>query len=158
MSNFMRLTYMLKSRASTRLGWVLLLTSCSWFSGWVPGLNKDLTGITLSTTVLAQEQPALEKKLGKYADAILQMEPLRLQSYQEVRQIMGGALPKDVCKQSGLLGPVNNICDHFFNESAEIIRSNGLSLTDFNAITEEVRTNEALKNQLHEELLRRKRN
>ncbi len=158
MSNITRLTYMFKSRASTRLGWVLLLTSCSWFSGWVPGLTQDFTGITLSTTALAQKQPELEKKLGKYADAILQMEPLRLQSYQQVQQIMGGALPKDVCKQSELLAPVGNICDRFFNESAEIIRSNGLSLTDFNSITEEVRTNNALKKQLNEELLRRKRN
>jgi hypothetical protein len=86
------------------------------------------------------------------------MEPLRLQSYQRVQQIMGGNVPKDVCKQSNLVGSVTNICDRFFNESAEIIRSNGLSLTDFNAITQEVRKNPALKNQLNEELLRRKRN
>ena len=158
MSNFTRQTYMFKSLVSSRLGWVLLLASCSCLSGGVPGLTRNFTGMTLSATAVAQEQADFEKKLGKYAEAILQMEPLRLQSYQQVQQIMGASLPKDVCKQSDLLAPVDNICDRFFNESAEIIRGNGLSLTDFNAITEEVRRNKTLKDQLNEELLRRKRN
>jgi|GEM_PF-2732172 len=158
MSTFTRRTYMFKPLVSNRLGWVLFLVSCSWLSGWVPGLTRDFTGITASSTAVAQPQPNFEKLLGNYAEAILQMEPLRLQSYQQVQQIMGGALPKNVCKQSDLLAPVNNICDRFFNESADIIRSNGLSLTDFNAITEEVRKNKTLKNRLNEELIRRKRN
>lgn len=158
MSTFTRQTYMFKPLVNTCLGWVLLLASCSWVSGWVPGLTRDFTGLTLSSTAVAQNQPKFEKLLGKYAEAILQMEPLRLQSYQQVQQIMGGTLPKNVCKQSNLAAPVGNICDRFFNESAEIIRNNGLSLTDFNAITEEVRRNKTLKNQLDEELIRRKRN
>ncbi|WP_299412872.1 DUF4168 domain-containing protein [Acaryochloris sp. IP29b_bin.148] len=149
---------MFKPLVNTRLGWVLFLAFCSWGSGWVPGLTRDFTGFMLSSTAVAQSQPKFEKMLGNYAEAILQMEPLRLQSYQQVQQIMGGALPTNVCKQSDLATPVDNICDRFFNESAEIIRSNGLSLTDFNAITEEVRKNKTLKNQLDKELIRRKRN
>lgn len=149
---------MFKPLVNTRLGWVLLLASCSWLSGWVPGLTRNFTAITVSNTAVAQSSANFEKQLGKYAEAILQMEPLRLQSYQQVQQIMGGTLPKNICKQSNLLTPVNNICDRFFNESAEIIRSNGLSLNDFNTITEEVRKNKTLKNQLDEELIRRKRN
>ncbi len=149
---------MFKPLVNTRLGWVLLLASCSWLSGWMPGFSGNFSTITWSTAAAAQAQPKFEKLLGKYAEAILQMEPLRLQSYQQVQEIMGGALPKNICKQSDLVAPVNNICDRFFNESAEIIRSNGLSLTDFNAITEEVRRNKTLKEQLDEELIRRKRN
>ncbi|NJK28865.1 MAG: DUF4168 domain-containing protein [Acaryochloris sp. RU_4_1] len=149
---------MFKSFSGTRWGWVLLLATSSGLAGWVPGLAPDLAGITLSSTAVAQEQSNYTKLLGNYAEAILQMEPLRLQSYQRVQQIMGGNVPKDVCKQSNLVGSVTHICDRFFNESAEIIRGNGLSLTDFNAITQEVRKNPALKDQLNEELLRRKRN
>ncbi len=114
--------------------------------------------LTWASTAMAQNRSNYKKLLGNYAEAILQMEPLRLQSYQQVQQIMGGTLPKNVCKQSDLVVPVNNICDRFFNESAEIIRRHGLTLTDFNAITEEVRRNKTLKNQLDEELIRRKRN
>lgn len=158
MSKFTRHTYMFKPLTNTRLGWVLLLASCSWLSGLAPGLSDNLSTLTWSSSAAAQSQPKYEKLLGNYAEAILQMEPLRLQSYQQVQQIMGGALPKNICKKSDLVAPVNNICDRFFNESAEIIRSHGLSLTDFNAITEEVRKNKSLKNQLDEELIRRKGN
>lgn len=157
MSTFTRQTYMFKPLINTRLGWVLLLTSCSWLSGWLPSLASDFSRLTWSSTAMAQNQANYEKLLGKYAEAILQMEPLRLQSYQQVQQIMGGSLPKNICKKSNLAAPVNNICDRFFNESAEIIRSNGLTLTDFNAITEEVRKNQSLKNLLDDELIRRRR-
>ncbi|WP_299490349.1 DUF4168 domain-containing protein [Acaryochloris sp. IP29b_bin.137] len=149
---------MIKPLVNTRLGWVLLLTACSWWSGWVPSLSGGGTMLTWASTAMAQNRSNYKKLLGNYAEAILQMEPLRLQSYQQVQQIMGGTLPKNVCKQSDLVVPVNNICDRFFNESAEIIRRHGLTLTDFNAITEEVRRNKTLKNQLDEELIRRKRN
>ena len=158
MSTFTRPISMFRPLVNARLGWVLLLACCSGLSGWTPGLSNNFLTLTWSSSVMAQDNPNYDKLLGQYAEAILQMEPLRLQSYDEVQEIMGGALPKNVCKKSDLIDPVNNICDRFFNESADIIRGTGLSLTDFNAITEEVRKNKTLKDQLDQELIRRKEN
>lgn len=105
--------------------------------------------------MIAQSSTDLKSKLPSYADTFLRLEQERQKAKEQAEQFMN-PLPNNVCKQKNLPGPVTNICDRFFNESAQIIRSNGLSLQDFNDITNKLRNDSSWKNLFDQELRRRR--
>ncbi|NJM95356.1 MAG: DUF4168 domain-containing protein [Acaryochloridaceae cyanobacterium CSU_5_19] len=104
---------------------------------------------------LAQSQADLKQKIPNYADTYLRLEQERQKAKEQAEQFMS-PLPNNVCKQRNLPGPVSNICDRFFNESAQIIRSNGLSLQDFNDITNKLRSDSNWKSLFDQEIRRRR--
>lgn len=132
--------------------WVLLLSVIGSFSGFVPGLTQDFSHLEMRSIAYAQE---LLPKVGNYADAVLQMEPLRINALTKVRSYMGSQTPKNVCRQSGLPNSVKTTCTDFYNRSADVIQRNGLSNWEFNQITEKVRTDALYRQRLDQELQRR---
>lgn len=131
---------------------ILLLSIMGSLSGLVPGLTRDFSRLDLTSIAHAQE---LLPKVSNYADAVLQMEPLRIDALSQVRSYMGEQTPKNVCRQNELPTSVKSTCTDFFNQSADVIQRNGLSNWEFNQITEKVRTDDIYKQRFDQELKKR---
>lgn len=80
----------------------------------------------------AQQSPT---DLEQYKNIALQIERQRMQDYAEVKQLMGGTVPDNVCQRSDIPQKVREICDRFDKNSRDIIQANGMSITKFNDIT-----------------------
>lgn len=120
------------------------------FSGWVPGLSQDFSTVVFNTATYAQSA----EQITKYARAVLQMEPVRQTAYQEVRRILKGSVPGDVCRQGGAPRSVKDICSRFYTRSAQIILSNGLSIGEFNEITRRLQGDAGLRTRIQQEMRR----
>jgi hypothetical protein len=129
---------------------ILLLMSGGLLTGIVPGWSGDTAHLSWSTIVLAQTA----NQIRNYAGAVLDIEPLRRKAYRDVRHMMKGTVPSDVCRLGQLPGTVNSVCSSFFDESADIIRKNNLSINEFNDITQRSKTDPKLMNQIQQELIR----
>ena len=86
----------------------------------------------LLTEVAHAQSPA---EIAQYTNIAKQIERQRMQDYAEVKQLMGGNVPENVCQQGNLPPQVRKICDRFDARSREIIISNGMTVPKFNEIT-----------------------
>lgn len=101
---------------------------------WMLGVLSVLSlmaGMVMSEAVQAQSPEELEK----YTSVARQIEQQRMQDYNDVKRIMGGKVPENVCKQGDVPAQVRQICDRFDSRSREIITQNGMSVPKFNEIT-----------------------
>jgi hypothetical protein len=138
-------------------GWgICFLVCCGWLTGVVPSWSGHLkdTQVTWSSVAFAQST----SKIRSYAGAVLEIEPLRRRAYRDVRRMMNGNLPSDVCRQGQLPSNVRSICTDFFDESANIIRKNNLSIGEFNDLTQRSQSDSSLMNQIQQELIRQQKN
>ncbi len=133
-------------------GWGIFILVCgTWLTGVVPSWSgRGDSQVVWSSTAFAQSSG----KIRNYAGAVLEIEPLRKRAYREVRRMMNGNLPNDVCRQGQLPGNVRSICTDFFDESANIIRKNNLSIGEFNEFTQRSQSDSGLMNQIQQELIR----
>lgn len=132
---------------------IVLLACGSWLSGVVPGWSGQVLQTSGDSAALAQSAD----QIRNYAGAVLRIEPLRRDAYRKVKSMMKGNLPNDVCRHSQLPGNVRSICANFFDESADLIRQNNLSIGEFNDITQKSQTDQKLMNQIQQELIRLQR-
>jgi hypothetical protein len=133
---------------------IILMACCGCLTGVVPEWSRQSAQLNGSSAVLAQTT----NQIRSYAGAVLDIEPLRKRAYRDVRQMMKGSVPSDVCRIGQLPGNVNSICSSFFDESANIIRRNNLSINEFNDITQKSKTDSKLMNQIQQELIRLQQN
>ncbi len=136
-----------------KIACILLLSVVGSLSGFVPGLSRDLSRLDVSSVAHAQD---LLPKLSNYAEAVLQMEKIRIDALNKVRAYMGQETPKNVCRKDRLPSSVKSTCTTFYNRSADVIQQNGLSNWEFNQITEKVRSNPTYRLRLNQELEKRK--
>jgi hypothetical protein len=147
---FMRLD----SRSShVRKCGILLLACGSWLAGIAPGWSGQVFHASDSSAVFAQSA----NQIRSYAGAVLDIEPLRKDAYRRVQNMMKGNVPSDVCRHGQLPGDVRSICANFFDESADRIRKNNLSIGEFNDITQKSQSDPKLMNQIQQELIRQQR-
>lgn len=137
---------------SAAQGWgIFLIACCAWLTGIVPaGSGHGVAQITWSSAAVAQPV----SKIRNYAGAVLEIEPLRRKAYKDVRRMMNGNLPNDVCRHEQLPINVKSVCSSFFDESANIIRRNNLSIGEFNELTQKSQSDSGLMNLIQQELIR----
>jgi Domain of unknown function (DUF4168) len=141
-----------RSTHARRCG-ILLFACTSWLAGIAPGWSGQILHLDGSSSVLAQSA----SQIRSYAGAVLDIEPLRQNAYEKVKNMMKGNVPKDVCRTGQLPGDVRSICANFFDESADRIRRNNLSIGEFNEITQKSQSDPKLKNQIQQEMIRQQR-
>ncbi len=132
---------------------ILLLACGSWFAGIAPGWSGQVFQSSGASAVLAQSA----NQIRSYAGAVLDIEPLRKDAYRKVQNMMKGNVPSDVCRHGQVPGDVRSICSSFFDESADRIRKNNLSIGEFNDITQKSQSDPKLMNQIQQELIRLQR-
>jgi len=90
-------------------------------------------GASLLLSDIAHAQTPAEMAL--YTNIARQIERQRMADYAEVKQLLGGNVPENVCGQGNLSQQVRKVCDRFDSTSRDIITRNGMSIGKFNEIT-----------------------
>lgn len=70
--------------------------------------------------------------MTKYTEIAQKVEQNRQTLYNQVKGIMGGNVPENVCQQNNLPRRVRDICDRFESTSRDIIVNNGMTVAQFN--------------------------
>jgi Domain of unknown function (DUF4168) len=81
----------------------------------------------------AQQPPG---DLGKYTQVARQIEQQRLKYYSDVKQIMGGNVPENVCTQGGLPANVRQVCNTFNESVYKILSDNRMDAGEFKRLKE----------------------
>ncbi|MEX0269972.1 DUF4168 domain-containing protein [Leptolyngbyaceae cyanobacterium UHCC 1019] len=84
----------------------------------------------LCTGVAQAQSPA---DIAQYADVARQIELQRMQDFAEVKQLMGGKVPDNVCQQGNIPSKVREICDRFDRNSRNILEEKRMPVAKFNA-------------------------
>jgi hypothetical protein len=91
-------------------------------------------------------------ELRKYAKAIIEIEPLRLEALQAIKNKVPGSLPSLMCHQPGNLDSLPTAARRIFikhcDRASDIASANGLSMDSFNRITAVVSNDAGLRNKL----------
>ena len=123
--------------------------------------TASLVSATFGFSVKANAQaPTVNNvEVTSYAQAVLAMEPARQQAFEEIKKLIGGGeIPKIVCNDSKSMNSLPNkakyIAVSYCNHSQKIVEDNGLSIDRFNKITMEVQSNNSLKRQVYNTLIR----
>lgn len=117
------------------------------------------SNVGLSPKAYAQTPAVNNQEVTNYAQAVLAMERPRQQAFDEIKKIIGGGeIPKIVCNDANsmnsLPGKAKDIAVNYCNRSQKIVEDNGLSIDRFNKITIEIQSNNTLKRQIYNTLLR----
>ena len=109
--------------------------------------------------VVAETVTVNSTEVTNYAKAVLGMEPVRQQAFEEIKKIIGSKdIPQVICNDpasvNALPGKAKDIAVNYCNHSQKIVGDSGLTVDRFNKITLEIQNNNNLKQQLYNTLLR----
>ena len=142
------------SNTFRRLSRPLFLGIITSISGILIGIVPDFTASqpSLLFSSAARADEFSEADLRNYAAALMQIEPIRQSALAQVRASTGGTLPNLVCNQpntmEGLNPEAKSLFVNYCNKCEIIASSRGLSIERFNQITQSVRSNPQLQNQV----------
>jgi Domain of unknown function (DUF4168) len=126
------LTLLSQTRWLSRTLLISTLTTVTLLSGLLPQLSPQSQSWQLQMTGTAQAQS--DELIVRYARAAYEMEQFRRRDYAEVKRIMGGNVPEDVCDRGNIPAPVQAICGRFSERFDPIIRKHGMTRADFNSV------------------------
>ncbi len=131
----------------------------SVFIGVIASVSFLSSTLIFSSKSYAQAAPVKNDEVIKYAKTVLEMEPSRQQTFDEIKKMMGGSqVPQISCNDSnsfnGLPGKAKNIAVEYCNRYLQVVTENGLSMDRFNEITVQIQGNQNLQQQVHNQLLR----
>ena len=86
---------------------VVALAAIGVLSGVTPEMSKDSHALVFSSSVYAQTAPT-DVEITNYANAVLAMEPLRQNAYNEIKKIMSGAVPNIECYRTESINSLNS--------------------------------------------------
>lgn len=121
------------------------------------------SGLTFSYQAHGQTPPVNNSvnntQITSYAQAILAMETPRQRAFEEIKKLIGGGeIPRIICNDpksiQELPRPAQNIAVSYCNHSLKIVENNGLSIDQFNKITMELQSNDDLKREIYNTLIR----
>jgi Domain of unknown function (DUF4168) len=112
-----------------------------------------------NSQVVAQTPNVNNTEVTNYAKAVLGMEPVRQQAFEEIKKLIGSKdIPQVICNDptsiNALPGKAKDIAVNYCNHSQKIVEDSGLTVERFNKITLEIQNNNTLKRQLYNTLLR----
>jgi hypothetical protein len=99
---------------------------------------------------IAQTLNINNTEVTNYAKAVLGMEPVRQQAFEEIKKLIGSKdVPQVICNDptsiNALPGKAKDIAGNYCNHSQKIVEDNGLTVERFNKITLEIQNNNNLK-------------
>ncbi|WP_088239437.1 DUF4168 domain-containing protein [Calothrix rhizosoleniae] len=122
------------------------------------------TTLTFNSKVEAQNRPnrniPSREELKNYAEVLLKMEPLRQRAFDRIKKTIPsrqGTVPKIVCNDrnsiNGLPNQARGIAVEFCRNYQDIVRENKMDIERFNQITDDVRDNDELQDDIYEMLI-----
>ena len=101
---------------------------------------------------IALYQTVSDAELRRYAMAIIEIEPLRLEALQAIKSKVSGGVPSLMCHQPGNLDGLPADAQRVFikhcDRASNIAAKNGLSMDSFNRITAAVSADAGLRSKL----------
>ncbi|PSO61835.1 MAG: hypothetical protein BRC38_17180 [Cyanobacteria bacterium QH_6_48_35] len=138
------------------------VATISLFFGFSAHLKKPV--FNLNFHAKAQEpsnsdtQNLNEKQVMNFSRAVLEIEPLRQSTYDELKKIMGSqSVPSIACNEQqnwrGLSEQAQKIVINYCNRAREIVKSNNLTISQFNEIKMRVDSEPKFKQRIQEALM-----
>ncbi|BAQ61711.1 hypothetical protein GM3708_2117 [Geminocystis sp. NIES-3708] len=133
---------------------ILLLFSLSTSAialGIIPEINWQSKTMNITSEAMAQN--VSDEDLRKYAQAAVEIESLRKSTLNNIESIVGKSTPNQLnCHQeenfNQLPNNARNMAVSYCEKSETIVKKYGLTNTQFNQITQQVRQNPTLKQKL----------
>lgn len=137
------------------------ILSQSLFFGVIATAGVISNAFSLSSKAYAQTPPPIvnNTEINSYAQAVLAMEPARQNAFEEIKKLIGnGEIPKIVCNDpnsiNSLPDKAKDIALKYCTRAEEIVLEKGLRFEQFNKITIELQSDNNLKRQVYNTLLR----
>ncbi|WP_250121984.1 DUF4168 domain-containing protein [Chroococcidiopsis sp. CCMEE 29] len=131
------------------------IATASWLSGLAPDLSGHSRVLDFNSAAYAQQ--VSEPEVTNYARAVLGIEPVRQEAYDEIKKILGSDnVPSINCYESldALPNNARKIADNYCKRSKAIVERNGLSRDRFNEITTNLQNDPNLKTRVQDALIR----
>lgn len=141
---------------------VAALSATGLVSGWVPEFSGKSPSLVFNGAAYAQEQFSTQE-ITSYARAVLQIEGLRVQSYQEIKQEVQknnseGTVPPIVCNETSNINRLDRniraIAVNYCSLATKFIEGNDLTVSRFNEITMAQQNDPAFRERIKQELIR----
>ena len=138
-----------------------ILTTLSILGGVVPELSRQGPQLIFSFSVNARPEEFSNEQIRKYAQAVLNIEDLRRQAYQDIQRIIGTQPPGIVCNQPNTLRNLprdaQKIAADYCRNSKKIVERSGLSVALFNNITTRAQSDRSLKRKIQNAMIQIRR-
>ncbi len=141
-----------------------ILSTMSCFTGLIPSISlKGAAILDFNSAASAQQsaQPSLsDAEITNYARSLLDIEPLRQQYYNQIKQRLTGgqAMPQIICSDlnsvNRLPGEIRQSAIAYCQASIKIVEKNGLTIQQFNNITNLLTQDTRILERITAELLR----
>ncbi len=123
--------------------------------GIIPEIAGNPSGLVFSFSAYTQEFS--QTQINQYAKAVLAIEVERKSAYQKIQKLLGKTPPPISCSQKDSLRKLPNdaqkIAVDFCNKSIKITKESGLKSSEFNAITDETKTNLDLRKRIQNAII-----
>ncbi len=134
---------------------VVALAAIGVVSGVTPEMSLDSHTLVFSSSVYAQTAPT-DAEITNYGNAVLAMEPLRQNAYNEIKKIMSGAVPDIECYRAESISRLNpeearKIAENYCRQASALV-VNYLSPTRFNQITQMADNDPNLRQKIKEKM------
>lgn len=138
---------------------VTFLAVIAILGGLIPEFSWTTEVVSFRSSAYTQDFTA--DQIKRYATAVLLIETQRKQAYQAISQILGKIPPAITCNQresfNNLPANAQKIAVDYCNNSKKIVQDSGLNATEFNAITNRVRSDDNLRRRVQNEMIRLQR-
>lgn len=119
---------------------------------------NQISRLTISWSTSAYGQQYSPEEMENYAKAGYEVELLRREVYQEIKNLMGASLPNIVCDQQSTIDSlkpeVQEIANRYCSQSQQIVQQNNLSVNRFNELKTYYENHDTFYHQVQEVLLK----
>lgn len=134
---------------------IAVISVIGWGAEISTPLSRTPTFSWFNQTAHAQSRVSNLEVLN-YANAILDIEPIRQNAYEQIQNQLGSVPPID-CSQpenlNGLTPQVRQIANNYCTESEVVVENNGLTTERFNEITRLQQNNPSLRDRIRNEII-----
>ncbi|TRU36990.1 MAG: DUF4168 domain-containing protein [Microcystis aeruginosa Ma_MB_F_20061100_S20] len=127
--------------------------------GVVPEFSWTTAVVSFQSSAYTQD--FTDDQIKRYAAAVLLIETQRKQAYQAISQILGKIPPAITCNQresfNSLPANAQKIAVDYCNNSKKIVQDSGLTASQFNTITNRISSDDNLRRQVRNEMIRLQR-
>lgn len=132
------------------------LTVTGLLLGSAPSLSGKIPYLILGIPAIAQEFN--QDQVMKYARVFLEIEELRQNAHTEIKRIMNSTTVPDIaCHRreslQGLSREARQVVVEFCNRSKELVQSSGLTVAEFNQITQRAQNDDDFLRRVQEAMV-----
>jgi len=138
---------------------VTFLAVIAILGGVIPEFSWTTEVVSFRSSAYTQDFTA--DQIKRYATAVLWIETERKEAYQAISQILGKSPPAITCNQresfNNLPANAQRIAVDYCNKSKKIVQDNGFTAAQFNTITNRISSDDNLRRQVRNEMIRLQR-